>query len=385
VTILEAGELSIPHVKARQRSEIQISESVFSHAETEETLLTISFRLKSATTWAEASHEIAWWQHKLPRRDLTSVAQSPFQSIHTLEIRDLQSVSRISGSNWEVKFDRVQGYLISWISSDVELLQPDSHTGAAIRPSFWRAPTDNDVPISLPYWRRFGLDNITSQLRSLKIIKDEKTGVAKVTTHTFLSPPILAWGYNVHTIYSIHPSGSISVEVKLQPTGSFPKTIPRVGLDLSLPKVLDEITWLGPGPGESYPDKCRSQKIGIWSKTVPELQVAYEVPQENGNRMDTRWMTITRAVGAGIKVTGGAVSTEKKGTEFQWGASRHTAASLEAARHPCDLVEEDATLLRLNAEVSGVGSAACGPGVSAEFEVQCREMSFSFLLEPIGL
>ena len=87
----------------------------------------------------------------------------------------------------------------------------------------------------------------------------------------------------------------------------------------------------------------------------------------------------------GIKVTGGTIKEEADATTFQWGASRHHAAKLEAARHPCDLVEEDATLLKLNAEVAGVGSAACGPDVSEEFQVKCRDIEFGFLLQPIGL
>ncbi|MCV5153381.1 beta-galactosidase small subunit, partial [Escherichia coli] len=50
--------------------------------------------------------------------------------------------------------------------------------------------------------------------------------------------------------------------------------------------------------------------------------------------------------------------------------------------HPCDLVEEDATLLRLDAKVAGVGTAACGPGVREDLLVKVEEMKFSFVLEP---
>jgi beta-galactosidase len=92
-----------------------------------------------------------------------------------------------------LKFDRARGCLTHWISSGLALLQPDSNTGAAILPSFWRAPTDNDVPVALPYWRRFGLDQMTSQLRSFAVRTIDEADLIEVETQTLLSPPILAW------------------------------------------------------------------------------------------------------------------------------------------------------------------------------------------------
>jgi beta-galactosidase len=359
---------------------------IFSHRTPYETFITISFRLRSATSWADASHEIAWWQHKLPSQTF-SLSESTLPPCHKLHVQESKLAVQVSGSTWSLKFDRARGYLTNWVSGGLTLLQPDSNNGAAIIPSFWRAPTDNDVPAALPYWRRFGLDQMTSQLRSFTVCSDNKADLVEIKTQTYLSPPILAWGYNVQTTYTIFSNGSLNIKVRLQPTGSHPKTIPRVGLNMYLSQTLDQVSWFGPGPGESYPDKRSSQKVGIWSKAIPELQTNYEVPQENGNRIDTRWLNINNSRGVGIKVTGEIVRNTEQRVErtFQWQAGRHTAAAIEAARHPCDLTEEDATLLKLNAEVAGVGTAACGPGVREEFQVRCREVEFSFTLEKLEI
>jgi beta-galactosidase len=120
---------------------------------------------------------------------------------------------------------------------------------------------------------------------------------------------------------------------------------------------------------------------------VEELQTKYEHPQENGNRMDTRWAKIVNLQGAGIKITGEVIKNEDKAPErtFQWSAGRYTAVTLEAAKHPCDLIEEDATLLKVNAEGAGLGSAACGPGMAEEFEVKCSEREFCCLLEKVDV
>jgi len=371
-------------VAARKQAELVLPEYILSHNSSTETVLTITFRLRSATSWADASHEIAWWQHKLPSQSSLSISNPSAGSSHKLQVQNLKSTVQIYGSSWSLKFDRARGYLTNWVSAGVTLLEPDSLTGVAMTPSFWRAPTDNDVPISLPYWRRFGVDDMTSQLRSWEVLPNSSEGVVEIMTRTYLAPPILGWGFHAETTYSIFPNGSWAVKVKLHPTGSYPITLPRIGLDVTLPKALEEVTWSGLGPGESYPDKRSSQKVGIWSKIVPELQTRYEVPQENGNRMDTRWVKLL-SHSVGIMVTGGPTKEGTDATTFQWGAGPHRATALEAARHPCDLVEEDSTLLKLNAEVAGVGSAACGPGVGEEFEVKCRDTEFGFFFQPIGL
>lgn len=346
-------------------------------------MLTISLRLRSATTWAEAFHEIAWWQHSLPSSQGNSTIQPRFQVTDKLLVSESRVSVKISNTSNSWHLDRITGYVTSWISSGLTLVEPDQTTGAALIPSFWRAPTDNDMPGTLPYWRRFGLDAMTSRLKSLTITADDTTASVEVNVETSLSPPILSWGYNVKSTYTFYSNGAWKVNVHMLPHGPHPDTIPRVGLDLHLPRSLDQVSWLGPGPGESYPDKRNSQRVSIWSKSVSELHTNYDHPQENGNRMDTRWIAIVNSYGAGIRVTGERYSNGQSPKEtFHWSAGQYSANALEAAKHPCDLITESATLVKLNAEVAGVGSAACGPGVAEEFEVKCCETEFSFILEP---
>jgi beta-galactosidase len=157
-----------------------------------------------------------------------------------------------------------------------------------------------------------------------------------------------------------------------------PNTLPRVGLDIRLCNSLENAEWFGIGPGESYADKRSSQKLGIYSASVDQLHTPYDVPQENGNRMDTRWVKMTGVSGVGIRAT----STGNPKV-FQWAAGRHSPSALENARHPRDLVKEDEVLWRLDAEAAGVGSAACGPGIREEFQVKCDEKEFEFHFERV--
>jgi beta-galactosidase len=302
----------------------------------------------------------------------------------SISAHDTNTKLSLAGPGWMFTFDKVRGYLVDWEFNSEHLVELDPNTRSALTYNFWRAPTDNDrpgdtkTPNSLPYWKHFGVDALTSQLRGFSAEKHAETGGFFVTTDSYLSPPVLGWGYNVHTVYTISASGSLSVKVQVKPVGPVPTSIPRLGLDLRLPKHLSQAKWFGLGPGESYPDKRLAQAIGIWSKTVDELEIPYDVPQENGNRMETRWLKLANPYGVGIK------ATMPSGTKlFSWTAGRHNPKAIERALHPCDLVPEEATLLNLSSKVAGVGSAACGPGVRDDLQVKVQDDEFEFLLEAI--
>ncbi len=175
--------------------------------------------------------------------------------------------------------------------------------------------------------------------------------------------------------------------MSLKPTGSKPSHVPRIGLNLRLPRDLDHVRWHGLGPGESYPDKAAAQHTGVWAvDSVSELQTKYDVPQENGNRMRTRWVQLSEPHGRGIRIVAGdkADWSDEKDRRFSFAASNHSAAAIQRAAHPCDLVEEDAPLLRLDAKVAGVGTGACGPRVGEDLMVPTEELKFAFLLEATG-
>ncbi|KAK9776134.1 putative beta-galactosidase [Seiridium cardinale] len=383
-TLIESGQLSLPKLGPWAREELALPFEIIkfkNHAE--EIFLTVDIKLQSATNWAAPSHEVAFWQKKISGK-----GAKPFTSTSTatsrIDTKDSKTTLKISGSHWNLTFDKVRGYLVEWTHGGEALVEIEPKVKAAILPCFWRAPTDNDrpgdidMPGSLPYWKHYGVDSLTSQLRQFTFEQGLENDSVKVRAHTFLSPPILGWGYNVHALYTISNTGQLTLNVKVQPTGPKPENIPRIGLDLRLPKRLGHVKWSGLGPGESYPDKRLSQKIGIWSSSVEQLEIPYDVPQENGNRMETRWLKLGDDYGVGLKVT----TTTVPG-HFSWTAARYSAAALEKARHPCDLVREDATLLNLSSKVAGVGTAACGPGVRDDLQVKVQDDEFEFVLEAV--
>lgn len=371
----------MPDIKPGKKGELDLSGPLSKHKSSKEVFVTVSLILRDDTTWASAGHEIAWkqWQVSKEASPTESLALNKMSS--PVKVSTTGARVNVSGPNYSFTFDRARGAPTSWAVNGVSILEADPVTGVAIEPSFWRPATDNDVPGSLPYWQRFGVDALESQGRSFTVdTSDPNKAVLK--SHTFVTPPILAWGYEVEIEYTITNTGALHIDVKsAKPTGAKPEHVPRAGLNLRLSKKLDKVKWFGLGPGESYPDKKDSQRTGVWTAdSVRDLQTPYEVPQENANRMEARYVTLTDSHDAGVR----AVAQGFEGG-FSWAASNHSAATVQAARHPPDLVEEDATLLRLDYKVAGVGTGACGPAVREDLLVKTEDISFGFVLESVGL
>jgi beta-galactosidase len=341
----------------------------------------VTFNTKNASAWSEAGYEVAWFQHRL---DLANIAAAPSpKASFAVGTKPTKAHYIITGTDFSFKFSRTTGNLTSWLAQGTELLA-DSTTGT-LTPGFWRSPTDNDIPYDLGEWRRYGLDVLTSQLRSITLNQVDESTI-EVKTTTFLSPPILAWGYEATTTYVITGDGSLTVRTKLTPTGSKPKDVPRIGFDLLLNDNLDNAAWFGLGPGESYADKKRSQKIGVYRASTAELHTPYEVPQEGGNRMETRWLRVGDGRGWGVRVTRDAPSSNSDADLerlFDWVATRYSAEAVEKAKHANELVPEKLVRVRLDVQTCGVGTGACGPTTLDKYRVPCEEREFGFRLEAV--
>lgn len=347
--------------------------------QTPQSLLTICFKLRNSTKWAEAGHEIAWLQHSVSRLSTKTFKALPPPS--SLQIISSKTLHTVKGLDFAFVFDRARGSLKSWTHNTSTLLEAKDNLDPALKIGFNRSPTDNDRPADFPDWQRYGIDDLRSQLRDFSLGRVSDTEV-QLVSKTFISPPILAWGFDATTTYTIFGDGKISVKVNLVPVGKekLPLQLPRIGLDIRASLDLQSSTWFGLGPGETYPDTKASQKIGVYESLVKDLGVDYEVPQENGNRLETNWLKLYPAAGGyGIR------ATRLDSEHFAWQVGRYKDSVIEQARHPRDLIgqEEDALLWRLDVATAGVGTAACGPGVREEYSVKVEETNFEFLLESV--
>ena len=59
-----------------------------------------------------------------------------------------------------------------------------------------------------------------------------------------------------------------------------------------LPASFNQLEWYGKGPHESYIDRGIGFR-GSYNGTVEEQHFPHVMPQENGNKMDVRWLSLS--------------------------------------------------------------------------------------------
>ena len=236
----------------------------------------------------------------------------------------------------------------------------------------WRAPIDNDRlgpdPLE-PRWRAIGLDRLRHRVRSVERSAEALTVCSRV------APAGTDLGFDVTMTWRA-AAEALQLTAEIVPTGVWTVPLPRIGLGMALPATLAHVGWFGRGPGESYLDSRAATRIGRFAAPVDELQTPYVLPQENGARMDVRWATLTDDAGAGLEI-GGAPT-------FVLTARRWTTADLDRARHTSDLVAGEQIHVDLDVAHHGLGSAACGPGVLAQYELPARPVTLSLWLRAVS-
>ncbi|MGQ4512552.1 glycoside hydrolase family 2 TIM barrel-domain containing protein [Streptomyces sp. DW26H14] len=322
-----------------------------------ESWLTVTAVTAADTAWAPAGHEVAWGQVLItppPARAATEPGTAPA----------LLAPGRLRLG--PALFDAVTG----------RLTELGGHPVQGPRLDLWRAPTDNDRGSDAPEaarWRAAGLHRARHRVAAV-----ERTSGADgpaLVVRTRVAPPSLGFGMLADYHWSAH-GDRLRLRVELEPDGTWPCTVPRLGLRMAVPGRFGAAEWFGGGPGEAYADSRQAARVGRFAADVDTLQTPYVLPQENGNRVDARWLTLSAPDGTGLRVEG------EPG--FDFAARRWTTEELDAARHTADLVPGEVIHLNLDLAQFGLGSAACGPGVLPRYRLHARRATFTLAFSALG-
>ncbi len=357
--LVDGGQVDLPHLLPAQTGALRIPWREGVHGD----LLSLSVRLKTPTIWADAGHEVAFGERQLAQEQSYLAVPKP------LWCEQSHTALSISNGQDAVQFRLATGEMNTWVFQGHSLIQK----GPTL--DLWRAPTDNDVRLA-PKWRQKGLDHLLwrpdgSEWERLSASLAEFKVVGR------LAPAVHAWGLQVTYRYRVYGSGEIRLTVDAQPEGEGPEIWPRFGLALVLPKSFNQVSWLGRGPQESYPDSFRGQRLGRYHARVEDLTTPYIVPQENGSHFETTWVAVTNERGIGLL----AVAE----TELSFSAQRFTSGQLESATNRCLLTPEDGTFLHLDWRQQGLGSASCGPEALAQHELRAKPTTWSVRLRGLDV
>lgn len=176
--------------------------------------------------------------------------------------------------------------------------------------------------------------------------------------------------YIVTDRYEGHEQGII-VTSKIHPLSS-KGVLPRFGMCFYLDSSFDDVTYLARS-GETYFDMREQFVIKECKRKVMEMTEPNIRPQESGNRMDARYVSIASKDN---KVT--FVALRKP---FEFAVKPYSDLSLLKMRHQKDEIRSG-TYVTIEAFEQGISSGSCGPYVREEFLFPCnKDYEFKYLIK----
>ncbi len=310
---------ALPGIAPRTSVEVDlgITDAVFT---------TCAVRVREASPWAPAHHEVGWAQF-----GDTSLAA-------TLTARNIGAA--------DTPDDRERRLLADVVMN--------------ARLSLWRAPTDNDRIGGLASrWEQQGLRHLSvvhEQVDGAMLRRTLATGDGTRLQHE-RKVTATAAGFAVEERVTIPPELS---------------DLARVGIEFRIPDA-DEVTWFGAGPHETYPDRALARD-GLWQLDIGAMHTDYIRPQENGARQRVHWLQVQSPAGS-WRIT----NHEPRHMSL----SHFTDAMLADSTHNADLVPERDVIIHLDAAHRGVGSASCGPDTLSQYRVSPGTYVWSWRFEHV--
>jgi beta-galactosidase len=328
------GELDIPPESADVVT-IPFKKIFFSNKA--EYWLRLSLHEKTDRLWCKKGYELAKEQMVLQAK---TQVQKPLYGKSNISVANTDSIIHIKGGKFSVTISKVNGALKSYTVKGVEQLL------APLLPNFTRPSIDNDIrgannkymTLSRQFWDK--LPAAFTPVSSEVIEQNEKT-VKVLITQKFQNKIKLT------TTYTIFNDATINVKINMDADSTVPDLI-RFGMTMGVPSVYKNTGYYGKGPWETYPDRKRGAEVGEFTFKTDSLFYNYAFPQENGNRMDTRWMKLTTSSNkSGITFSGEPL--------FAFSIWPFSADNINNARHPYDLKPQGFYTLNIDLVQSGVG------------------------------
>ncbi|MEM6392931.1 MAG: glycoside hydrolase family 2 TIM barrel-domain containing protein [Planctomycetota bacterium] len=364
-----------------------------------EAFLYVEARAASKTAWCPKGHVVAWEQLALPTpsaKALIAPRQPKAKPTSPIEITELKSCFDLHhpASDLTLTVNRKRPGIDTITVAD----QPVIVQGPRL--NTWRGPTSNDGVKGKPEqwhadWKPLGklcnagLDKLALADSTLETPKRKRSGGVTFTLQDTWAATdrdkTVRHITHRHT-YTLAPDGTLSIANDCTIDANLPD-LPRLGLMLQLAPGFEHLTWFGPGPDESYPDRNAGSPIGKYTTTVTDTVVPYVVPQEHGLRADTRWLTLTHpSTGISLHCTpqGPRKADLTRGPStpglLHFNASHYTPADLTAAAHTYELTPRPETILCLDHAHRGLGTASCGPDTLENYKIQPGHYRWNILM-----
>ena len=334
--------------------------------------VTVSFHLKEDKAWAEAGHEVAFGQYvyqvEEPKKTCPEGVKV-IRSTHNIGVR---------GAHFEVLFSVLNGGLVSYKYAGKEMIE------AIPKPNFWRAPTDNDCGNLMGM--RYGQWKLASMYLSHKDFRKGPYGPSNMPEVEVNEKSVkVAYTYIMPTTptsecklsYEVFGDGRVKTTLTYDPVKEL-GDMPEFGVIFKFNADYDRVEWYGLGEAETYADRKKGAKLGIYANKVADNIARYMVPQECGAKEEVRWAKVTDRKGRGM-----LFEMDENNGPMMFSALPYTPHEMENAMHPYELPEVHYTVVRVAKDQMGIGGDdSWGARTHEEYLLKTdKKMEFSFVFK----
>ena len=334
--------------------------------------VTVSFHLKEDKAWAEAGHEVAFGQYvyqvEEPKKTCPEGVKV-IRSTHNIGVR---------GAHFEVLFSVLNGGLVSYKYAGKEMIE------AIPKPNFWRAPTDNDCGNLMGM--RYGQWKLASMYLSHKDFRKGPYGPSNMPEVEVNEKSVkVAYTYIMPTTptsecklsYEVFGDGRVKTTLTYDPVKEL-GDMPEFGVIFKFNADYDRVEWYGLGEAETYSDRKKGAKLGIYANKVADNIARYMVPQECGAKEEVRWAKVIDRKGRGM-----LFEMDENNGPMMFSALPYTPHEMENAMHPYELPEVHYTVVRVAKDQMGIGGDdSWGARTHEEYLLKTdKKMEFSFVFK----
>ena len=355
-----ANVVASPHSDAEVELKLQVPS-------TGKVYLKLIYRLKKQMPLLKPGHELGFDEMKLANEDDRNRQAVKWleqeKVIGTIAVKENDKQLVLQAKDFTYVLDKRTG-----LFEDMQFAGR-SYINHPMELNIWRAPTDNDMYIKKE-WKKAHYDAAYTRAYRIEVLQN-KHGVF-IMEHVAVVADTVQKILDVEMTWKINEDGKIEAVIEAVKDKEFPD-LPRFGIRMFLNKKMDEITYFGMGPQESYRDKHQASCHGLFRSKVAQMHEDYIRPQENGSHYDCDYVELTNGQ-CGIA----AVSKNP----FSFNASVYTQEELERVSHNYELKESDSTVFCMDYAMNGIGSNSCGPDVMDKYRFDEEAFQFQFELIP---
>ena len=326
---------------------------------------------KESTAWAEAGYVVA--EEKLPVKTATkSMKNLDFANEEALTVDDGSSVVTITGSHFTATFSKSKGTLSGYTYDNVAMISQPLYLNA------FRLPTDNDGSKKAS-WDSMGLPKLYSTAKGNGTTVTKAEDGKTVTVSMKSTYGTGSNTFNVSLDFIVCADGTLMVNSFIRPnnTGAI---LPKLGFRLEMPKEMEQLSWFGRGPWDSYVDRKEACLPAIYNSTVTDQYEEYILPQEHGTKQEVRWISLTNTDGQGLLF---AAPDQMAASAVHFKPESNYTNKDTRKKHTYEFVKCANTVVNLDAATRGLGNNSCGPDVMAKYELKAANTAFRFFIIPL--